>query len=147
VKAQCVMIVPAQESRLRSLRRVRARIRAVSSRRGVGRTSRNEFRRRQFRFPIGGESTDIMMLVMNRSGMEELAADKFTIGGDVSAAAGPVGRTSAAGIPPMKTLTSQVRSPLGIICPALPAIVPNLARIVAHNWHTVNNHALEFRGV
>jgi lipid-binding SYLF domain-containing protein len=36
------------------------------------------------------------MLVMNRHGMEKLASDKFTIGGDGSAAAGPVGRTSAA---------------------------------------------------
>jgi lipid-binding SYLF domain-containing protein len=45
---------------------------------------------------IGGESTDIVMLVMNRRGMERLASDKFTIGGDASAAAGPVGRTAAA---------------------------------------------------
>ncbi len=36
------------------------------------------------------------MLVMNRGGMEKLATDKFTIGGDASAAAGPVGRTGAA---------------------------------------------------
>ena len=36
------------------------------------------------------------MLVMNRRGMEKLAADKVTIGGDLSAAAGPVGRTAAA---------------------------------------------------
>jgi lipid-binding SYLF domain-containing protein len=35
------------------------------------------------------------MLVMNRRGMEKLATDKFTIGGDASAAAGPVGRTGA----------------------------------------------------
>ncbi len=45
---------------------------------------------------IGGESTDVVMLVMNRRGMEKLATDKFTIGGDASAAAGPVGRTGAA---------------------------------------------------
>jgi lipid-binding SYLF domain-containing protein len=46
---------------------------------------------------LGGESTDVVMLVMNRRGMERLASDKFTIGGDASAAAGPVGRTGAAG--------------------------------------------------
>jgi SH3 domain-containing YSC84-like protein 1 len=45
---------------------------------------------------IGGESTDVVMLIMNHRGMEKLAADKFTIGGDASAAAGPVGRTAAA---------------------------------------------------
>jgi SH3 domain-containing YSC84-like protein 1 len=45
---------------------------------------------------IGGESTDVVMLVMNRDGIDKLAADKFKIGADVSAAAGPVGRTADA---------------------------------------------------
>jgi len=45
---------------------------------------------------IGLESTDIIFLVMDRKGMENLARDKFTIGADASAAAGPVGRTTAA---------------------------------------------------
>jgi lipid-binding SYLF domain-containing protein len=45
---------------------------------------------------IGVESTDIVLLVMDRKGMENLAKDKFTIGADASAAAGPVGRTTAA---------------------------------------------------
>ncbi|HTC91649.1 MAG TPA: lipid-binding SYLF domain-containing protein [Bryobacteraceae bacterium] len=45
---------------------------------------------------IGAESTDVVMLVMDRKGMEKLAADKFTIGADASAAAGPVGRTASA---------------------------------------------------
>src|SRR6201996_35065 len=45
---------------------------------------------------IGVESTDVIMLVMDRKGMEKLAADKFTVGADASAAAGPLGRTTAA---------------------------------------------------
>jgi SH3 domain-containing YSC84-like protein 1 len=45
---------------------------------------------------IGVESTDIVMLVMDRNGMEKLASDKFTVGADASVAAGPVGRTTAA---------------------------------------------------
>jgi len=45
---------------------------------------------------IGVESTDIIMLVMDRKGMEKLASDKFTVGVDASVAAGPVGRTSSA---------------------------------------------------
>ncbi len=49
-----------------------------------------------FGFQIGGSSTDIVMLVMNRSGVDKLLKDKFTIGADASAAAGPVGRTAAA---------------------------------------------------
>ncbi len=39
---------------------------------------------------IGVESTDIVMLVMDRRGMEKLASDKFTVGADASVAAGPV---------------------------------------------------------
>jgi len=47
-------------------------------------------------FQIGGSSTDLILLVKNRSGMEKLLSDKFTLGGDASVAAGPVGRTAAA---------------------------------------------------
>jgi lipid-binding SYLF domain-containing protein len=44
-------------------------------------------------FQIGGSSTDVVMLVMNKRGMEKLLGDKFTLGADASVAAGPVGRT------------------------------------------------------
>ena len=47
-------------------------------------------------FQIGGSSTDLILLVMNKRGMETLMQDNFTIGADASAAAGPVGRTVAA---------------------------------------------------
>ncbi|MCP5118314.1 MAG: lipid-binding SYLF domain-containing protein [bacterium] len=47
-------------------------------------------------FQIGGSETDVIMLVMNASGRNKLLASKFTLGGDASAAAGPVGRTAAA---------------------------------------------------
>jgi lipid-binding SYLF domain-containing protein len=49
-----------------------------------------------FGFLIGGAETDIIMLVMNREGAKSLLSSKFTLGGDVSAAAGPVGRDSSA---------------------------------------------------
>ncbi len=45
---------------------------------------------------IGGSSTDVFMLVMNESGMKRLLSDKFTIGGEAAAAAGPVGRNASA---------------------------------------------------
>lgn len=45
---------------------------------------------------IGVDSTDVVLLVMNQRGMDHLAADKFTIGADATAAAGPVGRSAAA---------------------------------------------------
>ncbi|MGA3041500.1 MAG: lipid-binding SYLF domain-containing protein [Bryobacteraceae bacterium] len=44
-------------------------------------------------FQIGGSSTDVVMLVMNKRGMQKLLGDKFTLGADASVAAGPVGRT------------------------------------------------------
>src|SRR4029078_13657415 len=47
-------------------------------------------------FQIGGSSTDLIMLVMNERGADKLLADKFTIGGEAAAAAGPVGRTATA---------------------------------------------------
>jgi len=47
-------------------------------------------------FQIGGSETDVIMLVMNKRGAEKLLSDKFTLGADASAAAGPVGRTTSA---------------------------------------------------
>jgi lipid-binding SYLF domain-containing protein len=49
-----------------------------------------------FGFQIGGESTDVVMLVMNDHGMHQLDKDKITLGADASIAAGPVGRTATA---------------------------------------------------
>jgi lipid-binding SYLF domain-containing protein len=47
-------------------------------------------------FQIGGSSTDLIMLVMSKRGMNKLLQDKFTLGVDASVAAGPVGRTANA---------------------------------------------------
>jgi len=44
-------------------------------------------------FQIGGQVTDLVMLVMNEHGKNRLLQSKFTLGGDASVAAGPVGRT------------------------------------------------------
>jgi lipid-binding SYLF domain-containing protein len=49
-----------------------------------------------FGFQIGGSETDAFMLVRNESGMKRLLSTKFTLGGDASVAAGPVGRTAQA---------------------------------------------------
>ena len=47
-------------------------------------------------FQIGASETDIVLLMMNERGMKHLLSDKFTIGGDASAAAGPIGREATA---------------------------------------------------
>lgn len=49
-----------------------------------------------FGFQIGGSETDVVLLVMNQSGADRLLSSKFTLGGDASVAAGPVGRTTSA---------------------------------------------------
>src|SRR6202795_5070352 len=45
---------------------------------------------------IGGEATDLVILVMNDRGAESLLHSKVKLGADASAAAGPVGRSAAA---------------------------------------------------
>jgi lipid-binding SYLF domain-containing protein len=47
-------------------------------------------------FQIGGSETDLIMLVMNARGVDKLLSSKFTLGGEASVAAGPVGRTATA---------------------------------------------------
>ncbi len=47
-------------------------------------------------FQIGASETDVILLVMNDGGMRHLLADKFTLGGDATAAAGPIGRAASA---------------------------------------------------
>lgn len=49
-----------------------------------------------FGFQIGAGETDLVFIVMNRHGVDDLMKDKFTLGGDASAMAGPVGRSGAA---------------------------------------------------
>jgi lipid-binding SYLF domain-containing protein len=96
-RAQCVMIVPGLKKGAFLVGGEYGRGFAVCRRDGVwGGPAAIRFGGGSFGAQIGGESTDVVMLVMNRHGMEKLASDKFTIGGDGSAAAGPVGRTSAA---------------------------------------------------
>jgi len=48
-------------------------------------------------FQIGGSQTDLILLVMNERGSDKLLSSQFTLGGEGSVAAGPVGRTATAG--------------------------------------------------
>ena len=49
---------------------------------------------------IGASKTDLILLFMNDSALKGLLEDKMEIGGEVSAAAGPYGRTAAASTNP-----------------------------------------------
>jgi lipid-binding SYLF domain-containing protein len=49
-----------------------------------------------FGFQAGGSGTDLVLVAVNDKGFQDLLKSKFKIGGDVAAAAGPVGRDSQA---------------------------------------------------
>jgi lipid-binding SYLF domain-containing protein len=49
-----------------------------------------------FGLQIGAESVDVVMMIMNEQGMQALESGHFKVGGEVNAAAGPVGREASA---------------------------------------------------
>jgi len=49
-----------------------------------------------FGFQIGGQSTDLVLLIMNDNGVKHLLEDKVALGAEASLAAGPVGRNARA---------------------------------------------------
>jgi lipid-binding SYLF domain-containing protein len=49
-----------------------------------------------FGFQIGGQSTDLVLVGVTRKSLDDLLKDKVKLGGDASAAAGPLGRDSQA---------------------------------------------------
>ena len=61
-----------------------------------------------FGYQAGGSSTDLVLLFMNDRALNHLLADKFKLGGDASVAAGPLGRTAAAGTD--VSLTAEILS-------------------------------------
>ena len=98
-RAQCIVIVPGLK---KGAFIVGAKYGKgfVSCRRagGVGWSAPGSIRVEggSFGFQIGGTDTDAFMLVMNEKGMDRLLSTKFTLGGDASVAAGPVGRSTQA---------------------------------------------------
>ena len=49
-----------------------------------------------FGLQLGGESTDVVLLVMNNRGVDALLSSKVKLGANLSAAAGPKGRNAEA---------------------------------------------------
>lgn len=49
-----------------------------------------------FGLQVGGQATDIVLVIMNRRGLEHFVRNQFKFGADASAAAGPVGRDAQA---------------------------------------------------
>ncbi|WP_213806364.1 lipid-binding SYLF domain-containing protein [Granulicella sp. dw_53] len=50
-----------------------------------------------FGFQIGGQATDLVLIAMNDQGLQDMLKNKFKIGADAAASAGPVGRNAQAG--------------------------------------------------
>ena len=50
-----------------------------------------------FGFQIGGQATDLVLIAMNKNGLQDMLKNKFKIGADAAASAGPVGRNAQAG--------------------------------------------------
>jgi lipid-binding SYLF domain-containing protein len=50
-----------------------------------------------FGFQIGGQATDLVLIAMNQNGLQDMLKNKFKLGADAAASAGPVGRNAQAG--------------------------------------------------
>ena len=61
-----------------------------------------------FGFQLGGQATDFVLLLMNERAADSILTSKVKLGGDASAAAGPVGRNASAETD--ATLRAQVLS-------------------------------------
>ena len=94
-KAHCVVVVPGMKKAGFIFGAEYGRGFAVCRRHdGVGWSAPAAMRSEggSFGFQIGASETDVVLLVMNDGGMKHLLSDKFTLGGDASVAAGPIGR-------------------------------------------------------
>ncbi len=64
---------------------------------------------------IGAGETDVVFIVMNERGMNKLMKDKFTLGGDASVMAGPVGRSAEAQTDASMTTFWLIRDPVAYL--------------------------------
>jgi lipid-binding SYLF domain-containing protein len=98
-KARCVVVVPGMKKAGFIFGAEYGRGFAVCRRHGGSGWSAPAAMRSEggsFGFQIGASDTDVVLLVMNDGGMKHLLSDKFTLGGDASVAAGPIGRALTA---------------------------------------------------
>ena len=98
-KARCVVIIPGMKSGAIGIGGKYGRGYAMCRKQlgsGWGAPAAMRVEGGSIGFQIGGQSTDVLMLVMNDGGMQHLLKSKFTLGGDASIAAGPVGRQTSA---------------------------------------------------
>src|SRR6202167_4215076 len=97
-KAHCVVVIPGMKKAGFIFGAEYGRGFAVCRRHGGGWSAPAAMRSEggSFGFQIGASDTDVVLLVMNDGGMKHLLSDKFSLGGDASVAAGPIGRDASA---------------------------------------------------
>jgi len=96
-KAQCVVVIPGLKKAAFVFGGEYGKgMMSCRTNGGFGAPVFMELAKGSWGFQIGGESIDLVLLVMNPSGMKKMLGDKTTLGADVSLAAGPVGRNAAA---------------------------------------------------
>ncbi len=98
-KARCVVVIPGMKKAGFIFGAEEGRGFAVCRRHGGSGWSAPAAMRTEggsFGFQIGASDTDVVLLVMNEGAMKHLLSDKFTLGGDASVAAGPIGRSATA---------------------------------------------------
>jgi lipid-binding SYLF domain-containing protein len=96
-KAECVVVIP-------SLKKAGFVVGGedgdgvLSCRQGAGWTAPVfvDLTKGSFGLQAGVQATQLVLVVMNRRGLEKLLSNKVTLGTDASIAAGPVGRTASA---------------------------------------------------
>ena len=105
-KAKCVVVIPGMKKAGFIFGAELGRGFAVCRRHdGVGWSAPAAMRSEggSFGFQIGLSDTDVVLLVMNDGGMKRLLSDKFTLGGEATVAAGPIGRDASAETDAMMT--------------------------------------------
>lgn len=98
-KAKCIVVMPGMKKAGFILGAEEGRGFAVCRRKGGSGWSAPAAMRAEggsLGFQIGASESDVVLLVMNDGGMKHLLSDKFTVGGDASGAAGPIGRDLSA---------------------------------------------------
>jgi len=95
-KAQCVVVIPELKKASFIVGAEGGRG-VLSCRRGQGWTSPvfMEIAKGSFGLQAGAQKTQLILMIMNRKGLDTLLSNKVTLGGDASIAAGPIGRAGS----------------------------------------------------
>jgi lipid-binding SYLF domain-containing protein len=96
-KAECVVVIPSLKKAAFIVGGEYGRG-LMSCRKGNGWSAPvfMELEKGSWGFQLGAQSIDLVLLVMNRGGMEKMLSDKVSLGAEASVAAGPVGRDARA---------------------------------------------------